>query len=156
MRHVLLLVLLVAGVSNAQEVPVVLPEVPRGPDCDLPRPPMVEVPLRVEVDHFTPVPKGHVLLYVTGDVMLDGSCGNDRAMMGLERYVEKAWVEAVPLPNDQMDCGLSGTRWDRERVELDVAEWFGARIKRKDRKAPWRVVFRDVSGAPVYSQAFLL
>ncbi|MBL0127648.1 MAG: hypothetical protein IPP83_09335 [Flavobacteriales bacterium] len=156
MRTFLLPLLGMATALCAQEVPVRSPEVPRGPDCTLPIPPTTHVPVHAEVDRWSTTPKDHVVLFVSGDVLLAGDCKSGALVLGLERLVDRAWEEVVPLPEEIPYCVPPNTTWERKRLEVDVADLLGRRITRKDRKGIWRFVLREVDGRPVASQAFQL
>ena len=156
MRTFFLLLLGMSSALYAQELPVSVPDVPRGPVCDLPIPPGVLVPVRAEVERWSAVPKGRVVLFVSGDILLSGDCHSGTLEMGLEREVDHSWEVAVPLPAEVPYCVPPNTTWERQRMEVDVAKLLGRRIRRKDRQGLWRFVLRDVSGRMVASQAFQL
>lgn len=156
MRMLTLPLLCLASALSAQEVPVHAPEKPRGPDCTLPIPPTVHVAVHAEVERWDTTPKDHVVLFVSGDILLSGDCHTGTLDLGLERLVERSWEVAVPLPLHIPYCVPPNTTWERTRMEVDVAKLLGKRIKRKDRKGIWRFVLRDVEGRVVASQAFRL
>ena len=156
MRTSLLPLLLLATALCAQEVSVTTPEIPRGPDCTLPIPPMANVPVSAEVDRWYSAPKDHILLFVSGDVLLAGDCKSGTLDLGLERMVDHVWEEVVPLPKEIPYCTPPNTTWDRQRMEVDVAALLKRGIKRKDRKVFWRFTLRDVSGQQLWSDGFRL
>jgi len=156
MRTFFLPLLFMATALCAQEVPVRSPEVPRGPDCTLPIPPTTRVPVQAEVERWASTPKNHVVLFVSGDVLLADDCKTGTLVLGLERLADHVWEKVVPLPEEILYCVPPNTTWERERMEVDVAAMLGHRITRKDRKGIWRFVLRDVEGRPVASDAFRL
>ncbi|MBL0127654.1 MAG: hypothetical protein IPP83_09365 [Flavobacteriales bacterium] len=85
MRSSFLVPLFLCTALSAQEIPVITPEVPRGPDRTLPVPPMVDVPVRAKVDRYAATPKDHVVLFITGDVLLAGDRDTGSLVLRLER-----------------------------------------------------------------------
>ena len=156
MRTFFLPLLFMATALCAQELPVTSPELPSGPDCTLPIPPTTRVPVHAEVERWATTPKNHVVLFVSGDALLAGDCKSGTLVLGLERLMDRAWEVVVPLPEEILYCVPPNITWERERMEVDVADLLGRRITRKDRKGIWRFVLRDVEGRPVASQAFQL
>lgn len=68
------------------------------------------------------VDKGHVLVRLTGNIMLDGGCSGDRPLWALEMRTDSGWVERVPFSGAQQLCGPGSWRWRKREVLIPLKE----------------------------------
>ena len=61
----------------------------------------------------------------TGRVMLNGGCGSNTPMFGLEQRIGAGWVERVPVDRSQMDCGLPWGDWEEHVLAIPLRWWVG-------------------------------
>lgn len=59
-----------------------------------------------------------VWVRLTGRVVLDGDCSNDRPSFGLEQQIGSRWTVRVPMPTIQMTCGSPEADWVDQRVGI--------------------------------------
>lgn len=65
----------------------------------------------------------NVEVRITGTVMLDGGCASTNPMFSVWRMSAAGWVELVPFPNAQMDCGMPSVQWTDHVLALDLGWW---------------------------------
>lgn len=65
-----------------------------------------------------------VWLRITGRVMLNGGCGNDVPLIGIEMRTDSGWVERLPMDRAQMDCGMPWVDWRDQEVMLPPLRWW--------------------------------
>jgi hypothetical protein len=96
-------------------------------------------------------------LRISGGVMLDGGWAGRTPLSGLEMLTETGWVEHVPVPDIQMDCGLPWFEWKGEVVGLPpLRRWASTRSRDRTGLSPgtYRVVLMGADTGTMRKEAF--
>ena len=65
-----------------------------------------------------------VWVKISGRVMLNGGCGSDMPLFGIEMLNDTGWVERIPFDLTQMDCGMPWGDWQDHVVMLPPLRWW--------------------------------
>lgn len=132
-------------------------------------PPSVPRPVRAAELHVVMVPgiesltvarvnADTVWLRISGRVMLDGGCASNRPLFGIERWTDSGWVERVPMPHAQMDCGMPWADWRDHEVMLPPLRWWTSANQpaatRELKPGMYRVVLMGANMEHKWTEAF--
>lgn len=78
---------------------------------------------RVKLDR---VDADTVWVKLTGRVMLNGDCGSNMPLWGIEMRVDTGWAERLPFGLKQMCCGMPWVDWKDHVVRLPPLRWWVA------------------------------
>lgn len=110
---------------------------------------------KVEVDRMN---ADTVWVRVTGRVMLDGGCASGMPLFGIEMRTDTGWVERMPFPTEQMDCGMPWATWDQHVVKMPSLRWWVGAHQPQGKKevAPgtYRLVLLGGDGSWMPTDAF--
>jgi hypothetical protein len=99
-----------------------------------------------------------IVLRISGSVMLDGGCASTIPMMALEMRGNGGWKELIPMPEVQMDCGLSVIHWQEHELHIPVVEWIKMHgpVGMAILPGRYRLRFRGGDGTDQHTKAFRL
>ncbi len=101
-----------------------------------------------------------VCLRVTGRVMLDGGCASNNPFFALEMHTDSGWVERLPMPFAQMDCGMPWADWEDRALCVPPLRWWASVRQPEGKKellpGRYRIVLLGGDGERVHSKAFEL
>jgi hypothetical protein len=92
---------------------------------------------------------------ITGHVMLDGGCASAMPMLQLDVLGGKARETVVPMPAQQLDCGLPTARWHGHVLALPVAQWAALHGRTLD-AGTYRLILQGADGRTMTTHAFVL
>lgn len=127
------------------------PVLPQGVLADAPGLKSVEVNL---------VRQDTVWVRITGRVLLDGSCASRSPFFGVEMLTDTGWVERVPIPMVQMDCGMPWADWDDHVVMVPpLRAWIGRHPAGEQKEmvpGSYRLSFMGANGDKSRTEPFTL
>ncbi|MBL7950803.1 MAG: hypothetical protein JNM62_03725 [Flavobacteriales bacterium] len=101
-----------------------------------------------------------VCLRVTGRVTLDGGCASNDPFVALEMHTDSGWVERLPMPFAQMDCGMPWADWEDRALCVPPLRWWASVRQPEGKKellpGRYRIVLLGGDGEQVRSKAFEL
>jgi hypothetical protein len=101
-----------------------------------------------------------VWLRITGGVILDGGCASGMPQFSIEMLSDSGWVERLPFPVAQMDCGMPWAEWNERTVMLHPLRWWVSARSPEGRKelmpGTYRLVLIGANGELVRTAPFVI